>query len=221
MTKGPEILKDKRADQDLDKAIVKSENDLTLLEFRNKYGDNVGELLEQTVGTNKIANNIEDTRSEIEKLEGMTEAIKGIQKKADWLDKKGLDVLISLLPIAGDTASALASCYIIFCARQELDLPWMEVGKMLGVLGLDTLLGSMTPPGADIFVDYLFQANRINVLLMKRVLRQKIEEAEKKGVEVPDDIKDFAEIDLRKYMLEAGKKAVKKFASKNSSPQKS
>lgn len=205
MSTEPEIL-----DDELDKP----EEEEELVDFSMDGDNDWQEAMQKTAGVNNIANVVEETRTDIEKLENMKTAIQGIENKAKWLDTYGIDALISIIPVVGDYSSMLISSYIIWCARKELDLPWTEVGKMVGVLGLDALLGSMTPPGADVFVDYLFQANQINVSLMKSLLKKRIAQTEKEGTEVPTELKEFAEMDLKNYLIKSAKTMGKEMARK-------
>ncbi|NVJ96600.1 MAG: DUF4112 domain-containing protein [Alphaproteobacteria bacterium] len=76
----------------------------------------------------------------------------------------GLDSIIGLIPGAGDTITATMAAYIIFEAWR-LGVPKQIIGKMLGNLVIDWVIGSI-PIIGDIF-DIGFKANLRNIRLIE------------------------------------------------------
>jgi hypothetical protein len=79
----------------------------------------------------------------------------------------GLDPLVGLLPVAGDTVAAIASLYVVFeAARQGVGV--VTVLRMLGNVGIDVGAGSV-PVVGDAF-DAVWKANKRNARLAVREL---------------------------------------------------
>ena len=81
----------------------------------------------------------------------------------------GIDGLIGLIPVAGDTVSTLLSSYIIAQAARA-GAPRLVLMRMAGNVLIDTLVG-MVPFVGDLF-DFAFKSNRRNVDLLSRYLEQ-------------------------------------------------
>ncbi len=81
----------------------------------------------------------------------------------------GLDALLGLIPILGDTVSALISSYIISRAK-KLGVPRLTLARMSANLFLDWAIG-IVPLAGDIF-DIGWKANRRNVELLRQHLRK-------------------------------------------------
>jgi hypothetical protein len=79
----------------------------------------------------------------------------------------GIDPLLGLLPIAGDTVTALASLYVVVEAAR-LGAPGAVLVRMLLNLALDLVAGSV-PVVGDLF-DAVWKANSRNVALLERHL---------------------------------------------------
>ena len=77
----------------------------------------------------------------------------------------GLDAIVGLLPVAGDTIAALMGLYIVWEARNIGMSKW-QLARMLGSVGTDWLLG-MVPVAGDVF-DFFYRSNAIN---LKRIHR--------------------------------------------------
>lgn len=72
----------------------------------------------------------------------------------------GLDPIVGLLPVAGDTVAAVASLYIVFVGF-SVGLPKRSLAKMLGFVAADYLLGSVPVLGSG--VDAVLKVNRRNL----------------------------------------------------------
>lgn len=75
----------------------------------------------------------------------------------------GVDPVIGLLPVAGDSVSAIAGLYIV-AEAVRLDVKPPTLLRMLANIGVDFAIGSI-PVVGDVF-DLFFRANRRNVNLV-------------------------------------------------------
>ena len=125
-------------------------------------------------------------------LEGVREAINNalhgdlaadverVRKLAGWMDTKfsvagvrfGMDGVIGLIPVVGDTATALVSLYPLAVARRHGLGRWVQA-KIFGNIALDWLVG-LVPVVGDLF-DVGFKANVRNLRVIERA-------AERRGV---------------------------------------
>ena len=81
-------------------------------------------------------------------------------------DKRiGLDPIIGMVPLAGDTVTALLSLYIV-AEGANMGVPREVLGRMLLNVAIDTGIG-LVPVIGDIF-DATWKANRRNVDLIER-----------------------------------------------------
>lgn len=83
----------------------------------------------------------------------------------------GLDGIASLIPVAGDTATAVVSAYIILEAAR-FDLPKPLLARMALNVGVDWLFGSV--PVIGTIFDVAFKANRKNVDLLHEHLEERL-----------------------------------------------
>ena len=79
----------------------------------------------------------------------------------------GLDAIAGLVPVAGDTITALMGLYIVWEAR-NLGMSKWQLLRMTGNVGFDWLLGSV-PVVGDVF-DFLFRSNSRNLRIIRRHL---------------------------------------------------
>lgn len=79
----------------------------------------------------------------------------------------GLDGVASLVPVAGDTLTALVSAYIILQAR-SIGVPAGTLVRMVGNVGLDWAVGSI--PVIGTIFDVAYRANTKNMKLLNRHL---------------------------------------------------
>ena len=79
----------------------------------------------------------------------------------------GLDGLLGLLPVAGDTVGLLLALWLVVEAWR-LGVPFGVVLRMLLNVLLDALVGSV-PVAGDVF-DFAFKANERNLALLERHL---------------------------------------------------
>lgn len=83
----------------------------------------------------------------------------------------GLDGIASIVPVAGDTVTAVVSAYIIMEAAR-FDLPKALLARMALNVGVDWLFGSV--PVLGTLFDIAFKANRMNVDLLLEHLEQRL-----------------------------------------------
>jgi hypothetical protein len=98
-----------------------------------------------------------------------------LEKLAHWLDtliripglriRFGIDALLGLLPGVGDTASAMASVYILQAAAKH-GIPRITLVRMTLNIVIDLVVGAI-PLVGDVF-DLYWKANRKNVELLRR-----------------------------------------------------
>ena len=82
----------------------------------------------------------------------------------------GLDVLLDVVPIAGDVAGAALGSYMVWEAK-NLGMSKWQMGRMAGNVGVDFLLGLIPWVGA--IPDFLFRSNTRNLRIIKRHLDKK------------------------------------------------
>jgi len=103
-------------------------------------------------------------RARIEALERVMEALFTIPGTSR---KVGLDVLLSLVPVAGSTAGAALGAYLAWEAR-NLGMSKTAVARMAGNIGFDWMLGMIPVVGA--VPDFFFRSNTRNLRIIKRHL---------------------------------------------------
>ncbi len=84
--------------------------------------------------------------------------------------KFGLDAIIGLLPVVGDSISLLIGLYPLWVAQQH-KLGLFVRGRMLTNLLIDWVIG-LVPLLGDIF-DVGFKANKKNAEILKRALKER------------------------------------------------
>lgn len=82
----------------------------------------------------------------------------------------GLDVILDVVPVAGDIAGAALGSYMIWEAR-NLGMSKWQMARMAGNVGVDFLLGLI--PWIGVIPDFLFRSNTRNLRIIKRYLDRK------------------------------------------------
>ena len=93
-------------------------------------------------------------------LEGMF-VVPGINRRV------GLDVILGLVPVVGDIASAGLGAWLVWEAR-NLGMPRWQLARMGARVGFDALLGAV-PLVGDV-ADFFFRSNTANLKTIKRHL---------------------------------------------------
>ena len=104
--------------------------------------------------------------------------IDNVERLAKMLDSEfeiggirfGLDAIIGLIPVLGDSISLLIGLYPLYIAQQH-KLGFFVRGRMLLNLVIDWIIG-LIPLLGDIF-DVGFKANLKNAEILKRALQQR------------------------------------------------
>jgi len=79
----------------------------------------------------------------------------------------GLDVVLDLVPVAGDIAAAALGAYIVWEAK-NLGMSKTQIARMAGNVGFDWLLGLIPFVGA--IPDFFYRSNSRNLRIIKRHL---------------------------------------------------
>lgn len=79
----------------------------------------------------------------------------------------GLDVILDILPVAGDIIATALGAWIVWEAR-NLGMPKWQLARMGGNVGVDFLLGAIPFVGA--IPDFFFRSNSRNLRIVKRWL---------------------------------------------------
>jgi len=77
----------------------------------------------------------------------------------------GLDPILGVLPVAGDSVATVVSLYIV-AEAYRLDVPPATLAKMLALIAVDTVVGSL--PVVGTVFDAVWKANRWNVRTIER-----------------------------------------------------
>ena len=108
-----------------------------------------------------------DPASVRQRVEGMEKLLEGLFTIPGIKRKIGLDVILDLVPVAGDVAAAALGSYMVWEAR-NLGMSKGTMAKMAGNVGFDFLLGLIPFIGA--VPDFFFRSNTRNLKLIKRHL---------------------------------------------------
>lgn len=103
-------------------------------------------------------------RQRVEAMERLLErlfVIPGINRPV------GLDVILDVVPVAGDIAAAALGAYMLWEAK-NLGLSRWQMSRMAGNVGIDWLLGLI--PFVGIVPDFFFRSNTRNLKIIKRHL---------------------------------------------------
>jgi hypothetical protein len=109
----------------------------------------------------------ESVRRRVEGMERLLErliVIPGIRRPV------GLDVILDVVPIAGDVAAAALGSYMLWEAK-NLGMSKWQMTRMAGNVGVDFLFGLIPWVGA--IPDFFFRSNSRNLKIIKRHLDRK------------------------------------------------
>jgi len=112
-------------------------------------------------------NTSSDPESVRQRVEALEHLLEGLFTIPGTNRKIGLDVILDLIPVAGDAAGAALGGYMIWEAR-NLGLSKWQMGRMAGNVGFDFLLGLIPWLGA--VPDFFFRSNSRNLKIIKRHL---------------------------------------------------
>ena len=101
------------------------------------------------------------------RIEAMERVMEGLFTLPGTNRKFGLDVVLDVVPVAGETVAAVIGGWLAWEAR-NLGMSKTQVARMFGNVGVDWLLGLIPFVGA--IPDFLFRSNTRNLRLVKRHL---------------------------------------------------
>ena len=79
----------------------------------------------------------------------------------------GLDVVLDVVPVAGDVIAAVLGAWMVWEAR-NLGMPKWQIARMGGNVGFDFLLGAIPFVGA--IPDFFFRSNSRNLKIIRKWL---------------------------------------------------
>jgi hypothetical protein len=108
-----------------------------------------------------------DPHSVSRRIEAMEKLLEGMFVIPGINRRVGLDVLLDVIPVAGDTLAAVMGLYMIWEARNLKMSRWQQA-RMIGNVGFDWLLGLIPFGGA--VLDFFFRSNTRNLRIIRRHL---------------------------------------------------
>lgn len=79
----------------------------------------------------------------------------------------GIDAIAGLIPVAGDTITALMGLYLVWEAR-NLGMSKWQIARMTGNVGFDWVVG-LVPFAGDV-IDFFFRSSSRNLRMIRRHL---------------------------------------------------
>ena len=79
----------------------------------------------------------------------------------------GLDVILDIVPVAGNAVGALMGLYLVWEAR-NLGMSKWQMTRMMGNVGIDAVIGAIPFVGA--VADFFFRSNSRNLKIVRRHL---------------------------------------------------
>ncbi|MEO7277477.1 MAG: DUF4112 domain-containing protein [Sphingomicrobium sp.] len=115
----------------------------------------------------KVRTDPQSVRQRVEAMEKLLERLVVIPGTKQQV---GLDVILDLVPVAGDIAAAALGAYIVWEAR-NLGMPKWQIARMSGNVGANWALGLFSViPVIGVIPTLLFRSNSKNVKIIKRHL---------------------------------------------------
>jgi len=111
-----------------------------------------------------IGRDVQSVRRRLEAMERLLErmfVVPGLNRPI------GLDVILDLVPVAGDLVGTALGAWIVWEAR-NLGMPKWQIARMAGNVGIDTLLGAIPWVGA--IPDFFFRSNSRNLRIIRKWL---------------------------------------------------
>ena len=108
-----------------------------------------------------------DPESVRHRLEAMEHLLEGLFRIPGTNRRVGLDVVLDLVPVVGDTIAAALGAWLVWEARNVGMSKW-QMSRMVGNVGFDWLLGLIPWVGA--IPDFFFRSNTLNLKMIKRHL---------------------------------------------------
>ncbi|WP_082730432.1 MULTISPECIES: DUF4112 domain-containing protein [Sphingomonas] len=109
----------------------------------------------------------DDPTSVRQRVEALEHLMEGLVKIPGLNRRIGLDVILDLVPVAGDAVAAAMGAYMIWEAR-NLGMSRWQMTRMAANVGIDFGLGLIPFVGA--IPDFFFRSNTRNLKIIKRHL---------------------------------------------------
>lgn len=126
--------------------------------------------MQQQSATRRIAYELpigRDPASVRQRVEALERLLEGLFHVPVLNRRVGLDAIVGLVPVAGDTIAALIGLYLVWEAR-NLGMGKWQLARMLGHVGADWLLGAV--PVAGDLIDFFYRSNSRNLKIVRRHL---------------------------------------------------
>ena len=101
------------------------------------------------------------------RVEAMEHLLEGLFVIPGTNRRIGLDVVLDVLPVAGETVAAALGAWMVWEAR-NLGMPKRTMARMLGNVAFDWLLGAIPFVGA--IPDFFFRSNTRNLKLIRQYI---------------------------------------------------
>ncbi len=124
------------------------------------------EMFDKIAGMAKLGRDPASVRKRIEGMEQLLErmfVVPGINRPI------GLDAIIGIIPIVGDTVGAVLGAWMVWEAR-NLGMSKFQMARMMGNVGVDFALGFVPLLGA--VPDFFFRSNTRNLRIIKKHLNK-------------------------------------------------
>ncbi|MGN6375290.1 MAG: DUF4112 domain-containing protein [Sphingomonas sp.] len=108
-----------------------------------------------------------DPQSVRRRLEALEHVLEGLVRVPGTNRRFGLDVILDLVPVVGDTIAAALGTWLVWEARNAGMSKW-QMARMFGNVGVDWALGLIPWVGA--IPDFFFRSNTRNLRMIKRHL---------------------------------------------------
>ena len=108
-----------------------------------------------------------DPASVRRRVEAMERLLEGLFVIPGTNRRVGLDVILDLVPFAGETVAAILGGWMAWEAS-NLGMPKRQIARMFGNVGVDWVLGLIPWVGA--IPDFFFRSNTRNLKIIKRHL---------------------------------------------------
>ena len=108
-----------------------------------------------------------DAASVRRRIEAMEKLLEGMFVIPGTNRRVGLDVILDVLPVAGDVVAAALGAWMVWEAR-NVGMSKTQMARMFGNVGFDWLLGLIPFVGA--IPDFFFRSNTRNLKMIRRHL---------------------------------------------------
>ncbi|WP_135821029.1 DUF4112 domain-containing protein [Halostella litorea] len=124
-------------------------------------------MAQETLEAEAVETVVGDERAALNRMDLVSTLLDDAVRVPGTEFKVGLDPIVGILPVAGDSVMSLVSLYVVLEAV-NLGAPATLVARMLGNVVLDAVIGSI--PVLGTVFDAAWKANRRNVRLVERHL---------------------------------------------------